>query len=64
MWLRQALAATEGERGATGDERDFYDGKLAACRYFFRWELPKTEAQATLLQSLEDTCLRVRSALF
>ncbi len=62
MWLRQALAATEGARGATGTERDFYDGKLAACRYFFRWELPKTEAQAALLQSLDDTCLAVREA--
>ena len=62
MWLRQALAATEGGRGATGPERDFYDGKLAACRYFFRWELPKTEAQAALLQSLDDTCLAVRDA--
>jgi hypothetical protein len=49
MWLRQALAAMEGARVALGAERDFHDGELAACRDFFRWELPKTEAQAALV---------------
>ena len=35
IWLEQALAA-HGQAG------DFYEGKRQACRYFFRWELPRT----------------------
>ena len=61
IWLRQALAAERGlAAGATGEAREFYEGKLAACRYFFAWELPKTAVQAALLESLDDTCLSVR----
>jgi alkylation response protein AidB-like acyl-CoA dehydrogenase len=56
-WLGQALAA----HGKTGD---FYDGKRQACRYFFRWELPRTGAQFALLDSLDDTTLAMRDAWF
>jgi butyryl-CoA dehydrogenase len=57
MWLRMALAAQkELAEGHSGDE-SFLKGKLRACRYFYRFELPKTIAQADLLQSLDDTCL-------
>lgn len=60
IWLRQALAAERGlAAGAEGEARDFYEGKLAACRYFFRWELPATVTQAALLESRDDTCLAV-----
>lgn len=57
MWLEQALAA-EGKDGA------FYDGKRAAARYFFRWELPKTGPQLDLLASLDRTTLEMRSDWF
>ncbi len=64
MWLRQALAAARGlERGEAVDE-GFYRGKLAACRYFFRWELPKTGPQLALLDSLDATCLEMDPAWF
>jgi len=56
-WLAQALAA-HGKAG------DFYDGKRQACRYFFRWELPRTGAQFDLLDSLDDTTLAMRDAWF
>ncbi len=61
MWLKQAVAAAPH---ANGPETDFYRGKLAACRYFFHWELPKTRAQGELLRSLDSTCLDVTPALF
>jgi butyryl-CoA dehydrogenase len=57
IWLGQALAA-HGKAG------DFYDGKRQACRYFFRWELPRTGAQFALLDSLDDTTLAMRDAWF
>ncbi len=58
MWLWQATVATKALRaGADGEERSFYMGKLAACRYFFRYELPKTDAAFNLVSSLDDVCL-------
>jgi butyryl-CoA dehydrogenase len=57
IWLEQALAAH-------GHSGDFHDGKRQACRYFYRWELPRTGPQFTLLESLDDTTLAMRDAWF
>ncbi|MFI6093432.1 acyl-CoA dehydrogenase [Streptomyces sp. NPDC051218] len=57
MWLEQLLAAESGTE-------DFHAGKRAACRYFFRHELPKTEAQFTLLESLDRTALELDENAF
>jgi len=40
---------------------DFHRGKLAACRYFFRWGLPKPQAQFDLLEARDRTCLDARA---
>ncbi len=53
LWLEQMLAA----EGRTGD---FYDGKRAAGRYFFRYELPKTTQQLDLLASMDRTTIEVQ----
>ena len=50
LWLEQLLAA-EGKDG------DFYDGKRAAARYFFAFELPRVGPQLELLASLDRTTL-------
>ncbi|NQV20654.1 MAG: acyl-CoA dehydrogenase [Rhodospirillales bacterium] len=57
MWITQALVAVRALPLAKGDDVHFYQGKIQACRYFLRWELPKTEAEADLLESLDSTCL-------
>ncbi len=57
IWLRQAAVAARKLSEATASDRDYYQGKVDACRFFFRHELPKTEAQARLLNSLDVTCL-------
>jgi alkylation response protein AidB-like acyl-CoA dehydrogenase len=57
IWLQQALAAQHAQAGASTGDRAFYEGKLRACRYFFRYELPKAATQAQQLMSLDDTCL-------
>ena len=62
MWLRQAVAATSALGSARGEDADFYRGKLAACRYFFRWELPRIGPQLALLDSLDATCLEAQPA--
>jgi alkylation response protein AidB-like acyl-CoA dehydrogenase len=64
MWLRQALVATKRLSGALDSDRDFYQGKLQACRFFFRWELPKTVHWGQLLRNGEATCLKMRDLWF
>jgi butyryl-CoA dehydrogenase len=58
-WLDQAIAALAAS-GATGTaEREFYAGKLAACRYFYRYELPRIAPVLALLRALDDTALAI-----
>ncbi|GED97119.1 acyl-CoA dehydrogenase [Gordonia crocea] len=57
MWLEQLLAVGD----STGD---FYDGKRAAARYFFRFELPGTGPQLALLRSLDQTTAQTDPAWF
>ena len=42
-WLlvRQAALASEKLEGATGEDAAFYEGKVAAARYFCAEELPR-----------------------
>ncbi|GAC66683.1 acyl-CoA dehydrogenase [Gordonia soli] len=57
IWLEQLLAV--GERSG-----DFFDGKRAAARYFYRFELPKTGPQFDLLDSLDRTTTDARAEWF
>ncbi|MDI1302687.1 MAG: acyl-CoA dehydrogenase [bacterium] len=59
IWLEQALLAA----AAPADD-GFYQGKLAACRYFFEWELPKTAPQLDLLATLNTTTLDMKDQWF
>lgn len=64
MWLRQAIAAINGLESGKEADKDFYRGKIAACRFFFNYELPKTEHVFRLVGSLDDTCLTVTPESF
>jgi len=57
LWLEQELAAA-------GRDGDFYDGKRAAARYFFSYELPRIGPQLDLLESLDRTTIEMRDAWF
>ncbi len=59
-WLRQAMAALRALPSARGPDVDFYEGKLAACRFFFRWELPKAHHSLSLVETLDPTCLEAK----
>ncbi|MGH8130102.1 MAG: acyl-CoA dehydrogenase C-terminal domain-containing protein, partial [Steroidobacteraceae bacterium] len=63
-WLVQALVACDALSAARGSEQDFYRGKLAACRYFYRYELPRIEPAMKLLRTLDDTPLAIPDAAF
>jgi len=50
MWLEQVVVAS-------GKSAPFYEGKRAAARYFFRYELPRVDVQFDLLNTLDRTTL-------
>ena len=66
IWLRQAVIAqaalTVNELHES--EQQFYKGKLQAARYYIKWELPETEAQADILKSVEATPYEMQDAWF
>ncbi|MCP5199004.1 MAG: acyl-CoA dehydrogenase [Gammaproteobacteria bacterium] len=64
MWLRQALVAVRALPAAAGSDVDFYRGKLQACRYFYRYELPKVAERCALLADGDDTCLSAAESWF
>jgi len=45
-------------------EREFYLGKIMACRYFMRYDLPRVAAPLALLSKLDDTALAMRDDWF
>lgn len=66
-WLAQAQVARAALANGTahGDsERAFYEGKIAACRYFMRYELPRVASSFALLSKLDDTALAIAAESF
>ena len=64
LWLEQAHVAASKLLGANAEDRNFYLGKLQACRYFYQWELPKVQPQLALLASIDTTTLDMQDAWF
>ncbi|WP_371878776.1 acyl-CoA dehydrogenase [Conexibacter sp. DBS9H8] len=57
IWLEQVIAAA-------GRDGDFYAGKRAAARYFYRYELPGTGPLLDLLAARDRTTLEMEDAHF
>src|SRR5690554_3658910 len=64
MWLRQAQAALRGLQGNGVQPKAFYEGKLRACEYFMRYELPKPLALAEVLEQGDRTTLEMPDECF
>lgn len=58
LWLRQGVTARAALECDAGD-RSYLSGKLAACRYFHRWELPMTSTWADLLSQPDHDLLEL-----
>jgi alkylation response protein AidB-like acyl-CoA dehydrogenase len=65
LWLRQAVVAQEAllNRTPTRDT-EFYNGKLQAAKYFFKYELPKVALWSNLLSSFDNTTLEMNENWF
>ena len=61
LWLEQASVAA---RFLGGRRSDFCRGKIAACRYFLNWELPRVRAWLGVLDPIERTPLDMEDVMF
>jgi alkylation response protein AidB-like acyl-CoA dehydrogenase len=65
IWLRQGLAAAARlAEDAPPDARDFYRGKLQACRWYIRNEVSLVDHQCALLDKREATAFEMRDDWF
>ena len=64
IWLWQATTASRLLPEASAEAADFYRGKMQACQYYFRRELPKTCLFVPLLGDLDPTCLEMKASWF
>lgn len=64
MWLKQAVAATDGLAVSNDADQSFYQGKLSACQFFYRYELPKAITNFKLVGTLDDTCFDLKAEQF
>jgi butyryl-CoA dehydrogenase len=65
QWLVQAAVAKEGlSRGPTAEDRDFYEGKLAAAQYWIFTEVPRVGTLGALCRSNEDSYARAQPSWF
>jgi alkylation response protein AidB-like acyl-CoA dehydrogenase len=64
LWLRQALTAIDGLDGKGEQSPEFYEGKLRACEYFSRYELPGVISIAELLKAVDTTALDMADEQF
>ncbi|MDY6944495.1 MAG: acyl-CoA dehydrogenase [Pseudomonadota bacterium] len=62
-WLWLDMAVTAASRLEATDTA-FYRGKMTACRYFYRWELPRLDRWLGLLDPVERTPLDVTDDCF
>jgi len=66
-WLAQAHAAQRAltdPRPTDDAQRAFLEGKLHACRWFYRFQLPQANLQLAGLAKLDDTTLVIRDEQF
>ncbi|CAG1019271.1 partial butyryl-CoA dehydrogenase, partial [Burkholderiaceae bacterium] len=61
IWLDVALCVQQRPDVSTNDQ---LQGKLAAARYFFRYELPRIGAWLKVVETRDDTCRMMTEAHF
>ena len=65
QWLVQAIKAEEAlQAGATGDDFNFYQGKIFTTRYFYEYELVKIDALMKRLLSEDNVTVEMEAGWF
>jgi len=63
IWLDVALCAHQ-QLGAVGADDSLLRGKLVACDYFFRYELPRIGAWLKVVETRDSTCRAMNEEWF
>jgi hypothetical protein len=64
LLLRQADIAAEKIGSAAGKDKDFYEGKIAASRYFIHNFLPLIAATRAIVEREDGEIMKVSEAAF
>lgn len=64
MWLKQASTAQSALPTCPDADKAFYQGKLAATAYFYRYELPRINADLAVVAGLDTTCYELTAEQF
>ena len=65
QWLLQGIAAVKGLSTTPSDaDRRFFNGKLVTMKYFFHYELPKTQGLASRLMEADGLTAEMESSDF
>ena len=65
QWLLQGIKAEKAlQKGATGDDADFYQGKIHTLRYFYEYELVKIDSLMKRLLSEDNVTVEMQAAWF
>ncbi|WP_150302832.1 acyl-CoA dehydrogenase [Pseudomonas saliphila] len=63
-WLEQAIRAQQGLASGSPADREFYQGKLQAARFFLTWEVPSCHQALAVLERRDTTCLDMQDDWF
>jgi len=63
LWLKQGMIAQKAlDKGAIGDDYNFYQGKVHTMQYYFEYEVPKTKGLQERLTSDNKLTVNLESA--
>jgi butyryl-CoA dehydrogenase len=64
LWLWQAVIAQRALENEPSVDADFYQGKLAACTFFYRYHLPQAREKLSYVGSMDRTALDAKATWF
>jgi len=64
LWLRQALIAQEALQSGARADADFYEGKIAACQFFYRYHLPQATEKFRYVATRDRSVLDTQASWF
>ena len=64
LWLRQALVAQKALKSGAQADADFYEGKVAACQFFYRYHLPQASEKFRYVASRDRSVLDTEASWF
>ena len=65
QWLLQGISAQQSlANGVTGVEKNFYQGKLFTCRYFFKYELQRIAWLNKVLMECDGLTTEIKTDFF